>query len=231
MIYNELTGYGSFETIRDANRELAEAIEIEEDQYSPNPEKLSDGVEALLKEQAELQITIKKLRDYLEKEEKELNGRELVRATLIKDGIGEAGETLFENVKNLRKEKDKLEQEAKEHIQEKTENRACIHEKIPTDNYSLLIALSRELSNKHGKDVCLISEDQIHQDETPAVCTAPEGDAQAELGAISEAEVKGDEDFARTNKVKCTAMTSYFGQEKDEKYLLFNKIAEEIQDK
>jgi len=220
----------SFTLFREANRNLAEAINIENKKFDPDGEKLAEGVQSLLEEQAELQITVRKLRDYLNKEEIDLDGRKIVKATLVKEGMGEAGNTLFEDVKRLRKQKNSLEQQAKEHIQEKVEKMPCIHEKIPTDNYSLLIALAQELSSKHGKDICLISENQIHRSETPAVCCAPEGDAQTELASISKTEVQGDEDFARTNKVKSTSMTSYFGDDEDRKYLFFNKIREELQE-
>jgi len=221
--------YKKDDLFKEISRGIAEGIEIEENKFRPDMEKLTRGVKKLRIEHAELEVTTKKLCDYLDKEYEP--DTEPVYLTALAKGAPKASKVLFENVKELRKYRDNLEEEAKQELLEKAGEAPCIHEKIPTDNFGLLIGVAKQISNRHDIDITLISEEPV-SDYANAVCVSPEGIAQEELKTISkeEAEIQGDENFSRTTKVNPLAATSYFGPENAEKQLFFHKVLKELDD-
>lgn len=210
---------------KEISRGIAKGIEIEEDKFRPDMEKLRNGIEKLKVEHAELETTTKKMCSYLDKQHEP--GIQPVHLTALAEGLPQASKTLFENVKNLRKYENRLEQEAKQHLLEKAEDAPCIHEKVPTDNFGLLIGVAKQISNQHGIDVTLISEEPV-SGYANAVCVSPNGNAHKEIEAISKEDVEGDEQFCRTTKVNPLATTSYFGREQTEKNLFFHQVLKEL---
>jgi hypothetical protein len=211
---------------KEISRGIAEGIEIQEDKFRPDMEKLKRSIEKLKIEHAELEIITKKLCDYLGKEhEPEIDP---VFHEGMAKGMPKASETLFENVKALRKYRDKLQGEAKEHLLNKAGEVHCIHEKVPTDNFGLLIGVAKQISNQHNIDVTLISDEPI-LGYANAVCVSRDGIAQREIESISKEDVQGDEQFCRTTKVNPFATTSYFGPDKAEKQIFFHKFLKEFE--
>lgn len=224
-ILEDFSFYRKDDLTKEITRGIAEGIELEQTKYRPDVEKLTRGLEKLRIEQAELEATTKKLCDYLGKEYKpEI---EPVFHVAMAKGMPKASETLFENVKTLRKYRDNLQDEAKQHLLNKAENVPCIHEKVPTDNFGLLIGVAKQISNRNDIDVTLISEEPV-TGYANAVCVSPNNIAHKEIAAISEEDVQGDEQFCRTTKVNPLATTSYFGPDHAEKQLFYNQITQEI---
>jgi len=207
-----------FKARREELRKVADAIDVENGKYSPDGDKVLNGLYNLRKEELELRITKKKIESFQGVNDKDRN----VLETIKEDDLAHVrASKILRNVKKLRNHHSTQKSQIEEQLERRAEKTDCIHIKVPTPDFGFLIKLSRQLAEKHGIDVCLISEDRMLKEKTPAVMSPENGLAMDELNSISRDEPEGDKNFAKTLEVKPTAQTQYQGLEKDANALFY----------
>lgn len=169
----------SLKTSKDS-RELQEELSKI---FSVDRENLVKTISRFRKETEEKKTQIRELCDYLDMEYQELRVKG--------ETVEKIAHSLFETHKELNKTIESLENQIKNYVKQKVEKEDIVKEEIPTENIGLLIQLSKQYSNRYQTTITLIGK-------KGAISSSTDGKAIEELEKITDGEIQGDQDFAKT---------------------------------
>lgn len=155
--------------------------------FSVDRNNLTKTVKRFREETQNKKETVKKLSNFLDLKYKELR--------IEGEKIEEVAQSLFEARKELDKTITELESEIKKYIEQKAQTQDKVKEEVPTENIGLLIQISREFANRYNTTITLIGE-------KGAISASPQEKAIEELEEITEGEIQGNKEFAKTFDLK-----------------------------